>query len=45
MKLFPQPIIEKLAENGRANAERMADDGATHDFWFCRKDLMRSETI
>lgn len=33
MKLFPQPIIEKLAENGRANAEAMADDGDTHDFF------------
>lgn len=33
MKLFPKPIIEKLADNGRANAERMADDGDTHDFF------------
>lgn len=33
MKLFPQPIIEKLAENGRANAVAMADDGDTHDFF------------
>lgn len=33
MQLFPQPIIEKLAENGRTNAEAMADDGDTHDFF------------
>lgn len=33
MKLFPKPIMEKLAANGRANAERMADDGNTHDFF------------
>ena len=33
MQLFPKPIIEKLAANGRANAERMADDGDTHDFF------------
>ena len=33
MQLFPKPIIEKLAKNGRANAERMADDGDTHDFF------------
>lgn len=26
MKLFPQPIIEKLAADGRAHAERMAED-------------------
>ena len=32
MQLFTKPIIEKLAANGRANAERMADDGDTHDF-------------
>ncbi len=31
MKLLTDLIIEKLAQNGRANAERMADDGNTID--------------
>lgn len=33
MKLFTKPITEQLAKNGRANAERMADDGNTIDFF------------
>lgn len=33
MHPFHEPIIETLAANGRANAERMTDDGATHDFF------------
>jgi len=33
MKLFTKPIMEQLAKNGRENAERMADDGNTIDFF------------
>ena len=32
MKLLNQEQIDRLARNGRANAERMADDGNTIDF-------------
>jgi len=31
MKLLTHPMIEKLAQNGHANAERLADDGDTID--------------
>lgn len=33
MKLLTDDIRTKLLANGKANAERMADDGNTHDFW------------
>ena len=32
MNLLTNEQIERLARNGRANAERIADDGDTHDF-------------
>lgn len=32
MNLLTNEQIERLASNGRANAERIADDGDTHDF-------------
>jgi len=31
--LFTAEIRAKLLENGKANAERIADDGNTADFW------------
>ena len=33
MKLFTKPILDRLARNGRDNAERMVDDGNTIDFF------------
>jgi len=33
VKLLTDDIRAKLLANGRANAERIADDGNTHDFW------------
>lgn len=33
MTLITAPQRERLLKNGRANAERIADDGNTHDFW------------
>ena len=32
MKLLTKEQIDRLARNGRANAERIEDDGNTHDF-------------
>lgn len=32
MKLLTKEQIDRLARNGRANAERIDDDGNTHDF-------------
>jgi hypothetical protein len=31
--LLTDDIRAKMLANGKANAERMADDGNTHDFW------------
>lgn len=31
--LLTDEIRAKLLENGKANAERIADDGNTHNFW------------